>query len=104
LLYSFAGTPDGQLLFAGLIFDNAGSLYGTTKWWRAAPFRHRVQADALGRRPVDGNDSLWISGAADGGASVNGVVLDSDGNLYGTTPIGGIVPYGQAGVVFDITP
>jgi hypothetical protein len=32
------------------------------------------------------------------------VVLDSDGNLYGTTPIGGIVPYGQAGVVWEITP
>jgi uncharacterized repeat protein (TIGR03803 family) len=29
-LYSFAGTPDGQLLFAGLIFDNAGNFYGTT--------------------------------------------------------------------------
>ena len=29
-MYSFAGTPDGQLLFAGLIFDNAGNFYGTT--------------------------------------------------------------------------
>jgi hypothetical protein len=33
-----------------------------------------------------------------------GVVLDSAGNPYGTTPAGGIVPYGQAGVVFEITP
>src|ERR1700722_13814134 len=30
LLYSFAGNPDGGAPFAGLVFDSAGSLYGTT--------------------------------------------------------------------------
>ena len=30
MLYSFAGSPDGETPFAGLIFDNAGNLYGTT--------------------------------------------------------------------------
>ena len=30
MLYSFAGSPDGETPFAGLIFNNAGNLYGTT--------------------------------------------------------------------------
>jgi hypothetical protein len=32
------------------------------------------------------------------------VILDSAGNVYGTTPYGGLVPRGWAGVVFEITP
>ena len=53
---------------------------------------------------MDGDDSLWISGTVDGGSPVSGVILDHAGDLYGTTPLGGIDPYGQAGVVFEITP
>jgi len=30
VLHSFAGAPDGSRCFGGLIFDNAGNLYGTT--------------------------------------------------------------------------
>ena len=30
VLYSFTGGSDGSQPFAGLIFDNAGNLYGTT--------------------------------------------------------------------------
>ena len=31
VLYSFAGPTDGDLPYAGLIFDAAGNLYGTTE-------------------------------------------------------------------------
>jgi hypothetical protein len=29
-MYAFLGSPDGNVPWAGLIFDNAGNLYGTT--------------------------------------------------------------------------
>ena len=83
---------------------NAGSLYGTTNG--GGP---RLFGTVYKLTPSSGG--MWtetilygFSGAADGGAPVYGVILDHAGDLYGTTPLGGIVPYGQAGVVFEITP
>jgi uncharacterized repeat protein (TIGR03803 family) len=103
-VYSFAGNPDGQLPFAGLIFDNAGNFYGTTNGGAPHLFGtvYKLTPSAGGRWTE--TILYGFTGAADGGAPQTGVILDSDGSLYGTTLIGGIVPYGQAGVVFEITP
>jgi hypothetical protein len=104
LLYSFAGNPDGAAPFAGLIFDNAGNFCGTTNGGGPHLF-----GTVYKLTPSSGG--MWtetilygFTGAADGGAPVYGVIFDHAGDLYGTTPIGGIVPYGQAGVVWEITP
>ncbi|MGH9498787.1 MAG: choice-of-anchor tandem repeat GloVer-containing protein [Terriglobales bacterium] len=88
VLNSFIGS-DGSSVFAGLTFDQAGNLYGTT------------QAGGLGfgvvyeLTPADGGG--WTktvlyqfgSKAKDGANPYSGVVIDSAGNLYGTTLRGG---------------
>jgi uncharacterized repeat protein (TIGR03803 family) len=104
LLYSFAGPPDGEEAYTPLIFDNAGNLYGTTNG--GGPL-----LDGTVFKLTPGSGGQWtetilygFSGGADGGAPLYGVIRDSAGNLYGTTPLGGIVPRGYGGVVFEITP
>jgi len=104
LLNSFAGNPNGEAPFAGLIFDNAGNLYGTTNG--GGPYLFGTVYKLTPSAGGQWTETILYgsSGAADGGSPQTGVILDSDGNLYGTTPTGGIVANGQTGVVFDITP
>jgi uncharacterized repeat protein (TIGR03803 family) len=104
LLYSFTGPPDGQEAYTPLIFDHAGNLYGTTNG--GGP-----QLDGTVFELTPSAGGTWtetilygFTGGADGGAPLYGVIMDNAGNLYGTTPLGGLVPRGPAGVVFEITP
>jgi uncharacterized repeat protein (TIGR03803 family) len=93
VLHSFGGTNDGQAPFAGLIFDQAGHLYGTT-----------LQGGAYGYgtvfRLARGKSGKWIEkvlhsfNQSDGNGPVGGVTLDSAGSLYGTTYYGGAHNYG----------
>jgi uncharacterized repeat protein (TIGR03803 family) len=53
VLYSFGNTPDGAYSNAGLIFDAAGNLYGTTELGGAKPLRDGVRVDAHRRRRLD---------------------------------------------------
>jgi uncharacterized repeat protein (TIGR03803 family) len=97
------GTPTARFP-SGLIFDNAGNLYGTTNGGGPHLFGtvYKLTPSAGGQWTE--TILYGFSGAADGGSPQTGAILDNAGNLYGTTPIGGIVPYDQAGVVFEITP
>ena len=72
MLYSFAGTPDGQLLFAGLIFDNAGNFYGTTNG--GGPHLFGTVYKLMPSTGGQWTEAILygFSGAADGGALVNG--------------------------------
>lgn len=49
-----------------------------------------------------------FTGATDGGFPVEGLIRDAEGNLYGTTPAGGLLDKGcgsgGCGTVFEITP
>jgi len=102
VLHSFTGAPDGGNPFAGVIRDSAGNLYGTTLNGGA------YNAGVVYRRDSDGNFSILHSFTfgADGAEPVGGLIRDSEGNLYGTTELGGT---GCAagigcGVVFKIDP
>ena len=103
-LYSFRGTPDGQDAYTPLIFDNAGNLYGTTNgggpYLDGTVFKLTPSAGGTWTETI----LYGFTGGADGGAPLFGVIMDNAGNLYGTTTLGGLVPRGQAGVVFEITP
>jgi uncharacterized repeat protein (TIGR03803 family) len=95
-LFSF-NNNNGATPVAGLAQDADGTLYGTTYSGGAH------NAGTLFKLSSDGTfTSLYsFSGGAGGSNCYGGLVLASDGNLYGTTENGGV--YG-AGTVFQLTP
>jgi uncharacterized repeat protein (TIGR03803 family) len=113
LLYKFRGGDDGAQPIAGVIFDKAGSLYGTTNAGGTFGFGTVFQ---LSPPTIDGEP--WVEtvlysfkGAPDGESPQHiGVVVDSAGNVYGATFHGGFGtgcgPYnaGSCGVVYRLTP
>ncbi len=101
ILYSFCSKTlceDGEAPFAGLAMDSAGNLYGTTYYGGFDLYYGVVfKLDPTGKETVLYN----FTGSDDGGLTYAGVVLDSAGNIYGTTPSYGAYGYGTA---FKITP
>jgi uncharacterized repeat protein (TIGR03803 family) len=103
-LYKFKGGKDGKAPFAGLIFDAAGNLYGTTA--EGGPNKSSGTVFQL----TPGANGTWsetvlysfcsASGCTDGATPLGGLVFDVDGNLYGTTQDGG--NQGK-GTVFQLT-
>lgn len=106
LIYQFTGETDGAGPEGDLTFDAAGNLYGITNGGGSAG-----RGVVYKLSPMSGGWSQTVlysfTGATDGGNPVDGVILDSAGNLYGTAEEGGNVadcaPYG-CGVVFKLTP
>jgi uncharacterized repeat protein (TIGR03803 family) len=105
-LYSFSG-PDGANPTEGPVQDAAGNLYGTTQ---SGGTSQGYAGTVFKLTPSVGpkNKVIWtlttlynFTGGADGGGVTSGVILDSAGNLYGTTVSGGA--YTQ-GVVYEIIP
>jgi len=97
VLYSFTGGTDGGRPYAGVVQDKLGNFYGTT-----------LQGGAFGLGTVykltpSGTETVLHSfaGGSDGTTPYGGVILDSKGNLYGTTTEGGPA---NAGIVFKISP
>jgi uncharacterized repeat protein (TIGR03803 family) len=96
LLHSFAGTPDGENPYAGLVGDSAGNGYGTTKYGGAAGgFGTVFKLDRTGKFTLLHS----FAGTPDGENPVAGLVTDPAGNIYGTTFYGGTFGYGS---VFEI--
>jgi len=100
VLFSFQGNgnPSGPASF--LYMDSAGNIYGTT--YQDGAQNH---GSVFKLTPQNGS---WLytslhdfTGGSDGSEPVSNVVLDSSGNLYGTTSAGGAFGYG---VVWEITP
>jgi len=106
VLHNFGHAKDGANPVAGLIFDKAGNLYGTTS---AGGVNHGGTVFQL----VPGGNGHWtenvlysfcaVTGCADGWIPLAGLILDAAGNLYGTTSLGGSSNYGENGVVFELS-
>ena len=97
LIYSFSG-PDGSAPYGGPVFDAAGNLYGTTSAGGTSGLGtvYRLQpAGAAWTETV-----LHSFQGSDGMTAGSGVLLDSAGDLYGTTQAGGTVGDGTA---FELT-
>jgi len=105
ILYVFKGAAfqagqDGVNPYAGVVIDAAGNLYGTTEWGGSAGAGTVFE---LTPRP----DGTWFEqviyafqGGLDGGHPRAGLVMDSAGNLYGTTTGG----KETRGTVFELIP
>jgi uncharacterized repeat protein (TIGR03803 family) len=105
VLYSFQDNgTDGYEPVAGLIFDKAGNLYGTTSVGGAhgggAVFQLTPGAGGTWSEAVL-YSFCAAAGCADGKEPLASLILDLGGNLYGTTSLGGA--YG-AGAVFQLAP
>ncbi len=94
VLYSFTGAPDGANPFAGLVQDNTGNLYGTTDGGGAAGYGTVFKLDTSGQENVL-YSFTGIKG--DGANPYAGVILDTSGNVYGTTYNGGDLSCGLKG-------
>lgn len=104
ILYNFKGGTDGANPHAGVTIGPDGSLYGTTYLGGPANVGVVYKLDSSGSETV----RYSFTGGADGGNPYAGVILDSAGNLYGTTVTGGPQQGGcyvrGCGVVYKVTP
>jgi hypothetical protein len=99
VLYSFQGTPDGQIPTGAIVFDKAGNLYGTTQNGGASTCASPDQCGTVFQlSPPTKSDGHWSetvlyvfkgNGNGDGASPQGGLVIDKSGNLYGTTAYGG---------------
>jgi uncharacterized repeat protein (TIGR03803 family) len=94
-LYSFTGSPDGAAPYGAVIKDKSGNLYGTTSAGGTSGFGTVYKLSKKGQETVLHS----FTGGADGSDPVAGVVMDSSGNLYGTTRSGGSAGFGT---VFEL--
>jgi uncharacterized repeat protein (TIGR03803 family) len=100
LLYSLTNPAEAECgPFGTLLMGSAGNLYGTTRCDGA----NRLGSVFELSPTQDGwvYSTLHDFSGSDGQNPYSSLVIDSDGNLFGTTLLGG--QYGQ-GVVFEITP
>jgi uncharacterized repeat protein (TIGR03803 family) len=99
VLYTFSGGSDGAGPYAGLIFDNAGNLYGTTVVGGTYGAGTVFQLMPSGSGWTE-NVLYSFQGGDDGGLPIAGLIFDQSGNLYGATINGGT---GGGGTVFELT-
>jgi uncharacterized repeat protein (TIGR03803 family) len=102
-LYSFAGPGNGRLVvgpIGSLAMDTAGNLYGTT-FSDGAHGYGAVFKLTLSNGSWTYTSLHDFTNGSDGGYPYSTLILDANGNLYGTASSGGAQ---GLGVVFEITP
>lgn len=107
VLHSFGQDSDGYAPIAGVTVDSAGNLYGTTVYGGAF-------SDGTVFKLTPDGDGNWSEkvlhsfddNGTDGADPYGVVILDSAGNLYGTTYYGGTNTCGGpgCGIVFELSP
>jgi uncharacterized repeat protein (TIGR03803 family) len=102
LIHSFTGPPDGALPNT-LIRDSEGNVYGTTRSGGLATCGLGSCGTVFKIDPA-GNETILFSfpGGSAGSDPAAGVVLDAEGNLYGTTQGNGVI--NGASVIYRIDP
>jgi uncharacterized repeat protein (TIGR03803 family) len=102
ILYSFSGCSDWCAPHDKLVMDAAGNLYGTTAGDGAYGAGNVFKLTPAGPGWVYTSlHDFTGQYSSDGAFPTSSLVLDGNGNLYGTTSQGGS---SNDGVVFEITP
>ncbi|MGA8733069.1 MAG: choice-of-anchor tandem repeat GloVer-containing protein [Terriglobales bacterium] len=124
VLYNFQGGNDGDLPTGPLVLDSSGNLYGATefgggKGTTCDVFYGGNCGTVFKMSPPKTKGGKWtekvlhrFAGGTDGAAPNGGLVLDSNGTVYGTTYLGGYHQgqcdrgsgYEGCGVVFALRP
>jgi uncharacterized repeat protein (TIGR03803 family) len=112
VLYTFCSLTnctDGERPLTGpLVMDSAGNIFGTTYLGGSHPNCNGDTCGVVFKLDTTGKETVLhtFTGEADGAFPYAGLVIDSQGNLYGTTQGGGATCYTSytCGVVFEITP
>jgi len=113
VLYNFAGYPtDGASPTAGLVMDEQGNLFGTTAVGGVWACENNFGCGTVFKIAADGTETVLHNfcsnqGCTDGQNPAGGLVLDAQGNLYGSTFYGGqqtCDPPRGCGVVFKLAP
>jgi hypothetical protein len=111
VIYTFS--PDDSALEGngpsggGLVLDSAGNIYGTTM--QGGTYGQGTVFELVAPVGMGSYEEkvLWSFDGTDGSKPNGGLILDSAGNLYGTTPTGGSSGAGIAfeisGILFDAT-
>ncbi|MGO4883214.1 MAG: choice-of-anchor tandem repeat GloVer-containing protein [Bryobacteraceae bacterium] len=109
--------PDGASPQAGLVLASNGDLYGTTAFGGPGCIGSADGCGTVFQITISGTPTLTPiydfcpTNCADGYQPLAGLVQGTNGNLYGTTVLGGTSPYtttcggiNGCGTVFEITP
>jgi uncharacterized repeat protein (TIGR03803 family) len=97
VLHNFGAGTDGQYPYAGLITDTAGNFYGTTYGGGSSGLGTVYKIGPTGKETILYS---FVKGGSKGDAAVGSLVMDSAGNLYGTTQYGGA----GGGTLFAVSP
>jgi uncharacterized repeat protein (TIGR03803 family) len=101
LLHSFTGGADGAYPNANLIMDATGKLYGTTSRFGSISPGNGTLFELTNISESYAEYVLHVFTGPPGDGTTPGTpILDSAGNLYGTTSSGGVSGYGT---VFEFT-
>ena len=103
VLYSFAGGSDGANPSGRLVSDSTGALYGLTVNGGASNLGTAYKLTRAGSVFTE-SVLLAFDGSPDGANPDGPLTIDSHGNLYGTTAIGGLMDGSTNGTVFELSP
>jgi uncharacterized repeat protein (TIGR03803 family) len=100
VLHSFGNGQDGEHPDAGLVLDATGNFYGTTYEGGANGFGTVFELTPKARGKW-AEQVLHSFSGKDGASPYASLIIDTAGNLYGTTSSGGA---DGVGTVFELTP
>jgi uncharacterized repeat protein (TIGR03803 family) len=105
VLHGFTASGDGADPVSALVMDNAGNLYGTTWVGAYSGFGTVFKLAPNGGGGYTESVMYSFLSGADGANPNSALIMDSSGNLYGTTGYGGGYSVGDGnGTVFRLAP